>query len=191
MAFYVSSKKEKEGDFVFFTWFKPQEPNPGPWLQTKQSGFPSGSPKARKFSSSTFHTGLLCSVSKVSRVLKWYQMYKDNRVETKRESHIKWNTKPERRPHTPSNGMFLFKKITRGCYELLTRTRVTQTRTHQVRPSARPGHRNAVRESPREVRQSGLLSAIPPCAILSTMTSLLFVLKQHRWAASISVTTGR
>lgn len=36
-------------------------------------------------------------------------------AERKRESHITQNTKPERRPHTPSHGMFLLKKGPRGC----------------------------------------------------------------------------
>lgn len=61
-------------------------------------------------------------------------MCNDSIEETKRESHIKWNMKPKRRPHTPSQDMFFLKRVTQECHKWVTRTRMPQTRTRQGNP---------------------------------------------------------
>lgn len=53
--------------------------------------------------------------------------------------------------------------------------------THRVSPTRAETPKSCVKVPEGDERERGLLSTPPPCAILSTMTSLLFVLKQHRW----------
>lgn len=115
-------------------------------------------------------------------------MCKDSREEEGKPHNTEYKAREET-THTFARHVPLEERPSR-VPELLTRT-AGPRRRHTQWTQRKAEMPKCCMRVPKGSQARRLLATIPPCAILSTMTSLLFVLKQHRWAAPTPVTTGR